>query len=744
MRFEVEIQGVVQGVGFRPFIYALANSMSLSGYVLNNSYGVKIEVEATKEELKNFIQEIYKKPPTLSRIDFLQSKKVESQENFNGFKIVQSQKEKTSFVFMPPDIGMCKECQKEFEDKTNKRYEYPFISCLDCGPRYSIINAFPYDRNNSSMVAFKMCPSCLEEYSNPSNRRYHAQTISCFECGPKLFLYNQKKEQLKQSELLQEASKLLKSGKIVALKGIGGYQLLCDAKNDDAVRLLRERKKRASKPFAVMYESLEAVQKDAKVSKQEADLLCSYQKQIVLLKKSDSFSLSIFIAPKIEQIGAFLAPSPLHQLLLKKVKTALLVTSANISTEPICTTFEEIMRLSNVWDYLLDNDREIVNACDDSVAFVEQGKRFMLRAARGYFLSHLQLPEPPSKNVLCLGANQKSTIAFSVQGKVVVSQYMGDLDSLASIEKFKSFIEKMKTFYGVEFEKIACDKHPAYESTKYAFELIKENPHIKLTQVQHHHAHILATMGVNNLYSKVLGVSFDGAGYGEDGSLWGGEFLICDTKSYKRVAHFKEFKLLGASKAIKEPRRVALSLLFDLYKKDVLGLKNAVTDAFEQEELKTLYQVWKNGLNSPLSSSVGRLFDGVASILGVIQVCSYEGESGLLLETLYDEKVQEAFSFYIEDGVIDFSEVFYQIIEEEDRGVAVSKFFNTLVAIIYEVHQQYDLRVALGGGVFQNRVLLRLIMQKIPDVLLPQEFVSNDSAIAYGQMVALSFFEPII
>ena len=726
MRFEIEIRGVVQGVGFRPFIYNLATSMQLDGYVSNSDFGVYIVVDGLQKNVDNFVKQIKAKKPQLSEIESIKLSSIKADEIFSDFTIRESKRSSELSLMIPSDIGMCQECQEELEDKSNRRYEYPFISCVNCGPRFSIIRNLPYDRDKTSMDKFPMCKKCAEEYTNPKNRRYHAQPIGCFECGPKL------------SFSVDKAVTLIKDGAIVAIKGVGGYHLVCDATNDESVKLLRERKKRPSKPFGVMIKSIETIKDIAHINEKEQELLTSNRKPIVLLKKKSSNSLSDEVAPDINQVGLFLAPTPLHYLILQKLKIPIVATSANISGEPICITKDEIMKLSHIWDYLLDNDRDIVNSCDDSVAFVENETAFMLRVARGYAPTYLKLPKPVNKKVLCLGANQKSTVAICIEDKVILSPYIGDLDGLSSIEHFKSHIDTLKRVYNFEPNVVVCDKHPNYESTKFAFELKKQNPDLELIQVQHHYAHVLATMGVNDINSKVLGVSFDGTGYGEDSNLWGGEFLVCDTKSYERVGHFKEFRLLGGEKAIKEPRRVALSFLFEIYGEEVIELKNSVTDSFTDLELKTFYIAWQKGLNSPLSSSAGRLFDCVSSIVNLIQICSYEGESGLLLESLYDETIYDSFDFSMDDGVIDFSKILMQIMKEENKIVAVSKFFNTIVEIIYEMSKKYDLPVVLSGGVFQNRVLLRLIMKKIPDVIVPKYFVSNDSAIAYGQAIAVA------
>lgn len=741
MQFCIEIKGVVQGVGFRPFIYNLATSMGLDGEVSNNGYGVLILLDATQEKVDEFIRNMRENRPPLSEIDSIKITRTKKTKLFESFSIEMSEVAKNLSSHIPPDIAMCEECERELLEKTNRRFEYPFITCVSCGPRFSIIKNLPYDRKNTSMDLFLMCKKCAEEYKNPQDRRYHAQPIGCHKCGPTLFLFDNSGNVIESENIIDEVVKIITDGKIVAIKGIGGYHLVCDATNDEAVRLLRERKQRPSKPFGVMVKDIYMSKNIALINEKEEELLCSNRRPIVLLKKRDDNSLSGFVAPNINQIGLFLAYTPLHHLILQRLERPIVATSANISDEPLCKSYDEIMRLGGIWDYCLEHNREIVNSCDDSVAFVENEKIFMLRGARGYAPHYLKLPHKTDKKILALGANQKSSVAVVIDDSVVLSPYIGDLGSLTSIEHYKSHIETLKRIYDFEPDVVVCDKHPNYESTKYAKELAAQNQEIELLQVQHHYAHVLATMGVNSITSKVLGVSFDGTGYGDDGNLWGGEFLVCDLEGYERVGHFRYFKLLGGEKAIKEPRRVALSFLFDIYGEEVFNLNNATINSFSTAEIKTLYTAWRNGLNSPLSSSCGRLFDAVASLLDVIQVCSYEGESGLLLESLYDENIVDSYRFSIEDNEIDFSQIFRQILDEKNSCVAVSKFFNTIVEIIYEMHKKYKLPLVLGGGVFQNRVLLRLIMQKIPDVILPEMFVSNDASIAYGQAItaALKF-----
>lgn len=738
MLYRVEIRGVVQGVGFRPFIYRLATSMGLFGYVTNNSNGVLILIDTTKEKCEEFARHIYSDCPPLGKIESIEISDSEKQESFKEFKIKESESSQELTSMIPSDIAMCSECQKELEDKNNRRYRYPFITCTNCGPRYSIIKTLPYDRENTSMQSFEMCKKCQKEYNDPKDRRYHAQPIGCFECGPKLSLLDKDGKRVETEDIIDEVVKLIKNGKIVAVKGIGGYHLLCDAQNDEALKLLRDRKKRPSKPFAVMVKDIDMLNSIATADAKEEGLISSNKRPIVLLKSKKSTYMSEYVAPGINHLGVFLSYTPLHHMILQELDSPLVATSANISAEPLCTNFDEIMRLSNIWDFCLDHDREIVNSCDDSVMFIENEKSFMLRAARGYSPIYLGLPKRSDKKILSLGANQKSTVAIALSDKAVVSPYIADLEGLASIEHFKSHVDTLERIYDFKPDVVVCDKHPGYESSKYGKELKAKDESIELIHVQHHHSHILSTMGLNGMTSKVLGVSFDGTGYGDDGNLWGGEFLVCDGSSYERVGHFKYFRLIGGEKAIKEPRRVALSLLFEIYGADALALHNPTTASFSKDELNLLYQAWEKGLNSPLSSSCGRLFDAVASILDVLHLSSYEGESGLLLESMYDDSVKGFYEFNIDKKEIDFTLIFKELISEDNKRIAVSRFFNTIVEIICGMSKKYELPVVLGGGVFQNRVLLRLIMKKIPDVIVSQEFVSNDSAISYGQLVAVN------
>ncbi len=721
--FKLTIKGTVQGVGFRPFIYTLAEKYNLKGTISNNSNGVEIFINLIN--IKEFISAIKKNLPPLAKINSIEIENINYIE-FKDFKIIESSNQGDIAVNIPPDISICKECEKELFDPTNRRYLHPFITCTNCGVRYSIIYDLPYDRVNTSMKKFKMCKACEAEYNNPLNRRYHAQPIGCWDCGAELLIENSLGVNFMATT--KKIVNLIKDGNILAIKGVGGYHLVCDATNKKAIQKLRDRKKRPAKPFAIMVKDIEMAKELAYINQKEKELLISKEKPIVLLKAK---KIDKDIAPNILKIGIFLPYTPLHLLILKELNSPLVATSANITDEPIATTTEDIKKLSNIYDYLVDNNRDIVNGCDDSVIMVVKEQTIFIRRARGYTPISIELPYKLDKKVLAVGANQKNTIAIGFDNKVILSPHIGDLDGIKLIEYFKDNIENLKRIYCFKPEIVVYDKHPNYESTKYAKSL-----DIEKREVQHHYAHILGVMAEKGLTQKVLGVAFDGTGYGEDKKLWGGEFLICNYKRYKRVAHIKYFKLLGGAKAIKEPKRVALSLLFDIYGDKVFILNNPTIKAFTPNELKTQYLMWKKGLNSPLTSSMGRLFDAIASLTDICQVMSFEGESGMQMEEFYNQDIKGSYSFIFKNGVINILPIIENIVQEKNKVVAISKFFNTLVEIIFTIYKKHNLPLVLSGGVFQNRVLLELILNKIPTATINNQIPPNDGGISLGQVVS--------
>ena len=716
--YHIHIKGCVQGVGFRPFVYQLAQKYKLYGEVSNSSDGVHIILNAKKEDLHSFLSDLKQLSPPLSKVESISSKLINPRD-FDSFKIVESKDTVLKTAIIPPDVSICEDCHKELFEPDNRRFLYPFITCTNCGVRYTIVKSLPYDRKNSSMSKFKMCKTCKKEYEDPNDRRYHAQPIGCFDCGPKLNLP------------LDKAVKALKDGKIVALKGVGGYHLLCDATNDDAIKRLRDKKSRPFKPFAVMVASIDEAKELAHISKQEQKQLTSKRRAVVILKAKKS-KLSSLVAPNITKIGIFLAYTPLHLLLLKALKLPLVATSANISKEPIAKNKDEVSKLNGIYDLLIDHNREIVNGCDDSVVTVVKNKQIIYRRARGYVPNSIKLPFKLKRKVLALGANQKSVIGIGFEDQVILSPHIGDLESLASIEYFKEHLDSLQNFYQFKADLVVCDKHPEYESSKFA----KEN-FSNLHTVQHHYAHILSTMAQNGVKNKVLGIAFDGTGLGDDGVLWGGEFLLCDYEDYTRVAHLREFKLIGADIAIKEPRRVALALMYELFGKDAHAKAVVKEMGFSSFELDALYLAWEKEINTIKTTSMGRLFDGVASLLQINHISSYEGDSGMMLEELYDSTIAEHYPLLIEDKIINFMPMIEEILKEKSKTTAVSKFFNTIVYMIEEIANRYKgYQLAIGGGVFQNRVLLELVLEKFPDILIPELAPPNDGGIALGQIAS--------
>jgi len=534
------------------------------------------------------------------------------------------------------------------------------------------------------------------------------------------------------------ASKYINDGKILAIKSMGGFHIVCDASNDETIFRLRELKKRATKPFAVMFKDIDSLRNFAIYSSLEQDILTSQQRPIVLLEKKENQNLSNLVAPNIKKIGCFLPNSALHYLLFENLSNPIIATSANLKGEPIITTKENIfLKLDNLVDFVLDYNREILNSCDDSILQVVNEKIIKLRNSRGYAPSSLKVDGKFSKKILSLGANQKSTFSIAFDNKIITSPYLGDLDSIASIENYKKTVENFLNFYDFVPEIIVCDKHPNYETTKIALEFVKENKNLNLIQVQHHYAHILAVLAEKSLKKDVLAFCFDGTGYGDDGNIWGGEVFIANQKEYKRAYHLKYFKLLGGELAIKEPKRVALSLLFDNFcLEEIYSLPLEFLKIFEKNEIKNLHTIWQKSLNSPLSSSFGRVFDAVCSLANTLHIQEYEGQTGLYLENLYDENIKDAFSFDLIDNIIDISPMIKELVFEKDKKIIASKFINTLANIIFDISNLYkDLAIVLSGGVFQNRTLLKIIFEKLKDkeIYIGENYSVNDENISLGQ-----------
>ena len=730
----------MQGVGFRPFVYTLAKRYTLNGFVLNGGEGVRIEIEGVEKSIDAFLLALENETPPLARIDSVETFHVNC-KNEKEF-IIKASNSSHIETMLSSDIATCKACLDEMQDPKNRRYNYPFINCTDCGPRYSIIQELPYDRKNSSMQKFAMCDECRQEYENPLSRRFHAQPISCYKCGPTLYMLDKSGKKVQTDEKAIEAIvSLIKSGKTVAIKGLGGFHLVCDATNEVAVQNLRVNKKRPSKPLAVMFKNPEEIQKVALLSQEEEELITSKERPIVIVSKKEETNLAESIAPNIDRLGVFLPYTPLHVRLFDMLDVPLVATSANLSDEPIMIQERDILqKLSSVVSGILTHDREILNAADDSVIIPTNDSSLMIRMARGFAPLSKTLQAKSSKKILALGANQKNTLALCFDEHLIVSPHIGDLNSLEAFEYFTRTLENFKKFYDFEPDIIVCDKHPNYETTKWAKSYTLEHD-IELLEVQHHYAHALACMAEYDLDEEMLAFSFDGTGYGDDKTLWGGEVLIADTTSYKRIHSFAPLRLLGGDKAIKEPRRVGLSLLFDIYSlEEILELDNPCVKSFTTKEIQTLYTMHQKGLNSPISSSVGRLFDGVLSLGGIAQSVDYEGESGLLVETQAQKSSsEEVYSYGITNNTIDYSQMIREITVETNSSQIAQKFINTLAKIVLEICSEHEhLTPIFSGGVFQNKTLVDKITtalkQQNKKYYIQKNTPINDGSISLGQL----------
>ena len=720
------IEGIVQGVGFRPTVYKIAKALDLKGFVLNTGEGVIIEIEG--ENRDKFIDELKKNLPPLAKIDKITFEKLPLQ-NYLDFEIIHS-KNTSKTTFISPDKSVCEDCIKEMFDENNRRYLYPFINCTNCGPRYTIIENIPYDRKNTSMKKFKMCEKCKKEYTNPLDRRYHAQPISCYECGPKLSLKLKVKsekgkewriengEWRKIKRVFKKVAKFLKEGKIGAIKGLGGFHLVCDATNEKAVRKLRERKNRPFKPFAMMFKDIQEIKKYCEINEFEEKLITSIERPIVVVKKRIDLK---GIADNIDRYGVFLPYTPIHYLLFEEIDFPIVATSANISNEPIIRSFEELKeKLGNVVDFVLDYDRKIVNACDDSVMTCVGDKILTYRLSRGYAPKSFSINKKIKPKILALGANQKSTVSLAFSDKVILSPHIGDLVSVDSIEYFERTINTFKKFYSFTPDILIGDLHPYYESTKWA-----KNQNIPFYQIQHHFAHILSTMFEFNLKGEFLAFSFDGTGYGEDKQIWGGEVFVANKNSFKRLYHFKYFPLVGGEKGIKNPSLTAVNLLKNID-------ENLAKNYKEYNLIKNL-----NDKNFLKTSSTGRIFDIVAYLGGFIERNEYEGYSGMRIESFYSEKLKvKSEKFWkIENGDIDISELIKFVAKNKGNLELISSvFLNTLADIIVSISKEINLPVILSGGVFQNKTLMKIILSKNKNIFFNQTTPINDGGISLGQI----------
>ena len=757
----IQIKGIVQGVGFRPTVWKLATSLGLTGFVRNDANGVTIEIEG--ENVERFINELKTNPPPLSKITKITINVSEfSMSPFNGFQILESNSGSQKRVQISPDISICEDCRRELFDESDRRHRYPFINCVNCGPRYSIINDLPYDRPKTSMAGFDLCSECAREYSDPSDRRYHAQPIACPACGPKLWFHNVEEASSLWPSLWAEA---IKSGKIIAVKGIGGFHLACDALNADAVTELRCRKARENKPFAIMVPDLDWVKRTCKLSAAEELLLTSRERPIVLLKVKKRFQGLEKIVPNLGTLGVMLPYTPMHHLMFDAVKRPLVMTSANYSSEPMIHTNEDALKkLSGLADEFLLHDRDIVNRCDDSVCAVYGGQTIILRPGRG--MAPVSFPVsghgrrdacdtvPQASRllpgcVLGIGADMKNTFAVAHDGWITLSPYIGDLENPETQEILKTSIQRHLDCYDLKPEMVVHDLHPDYFSTQLAREFSK----VRKT-VQHHHAHCIAAAVEHGIEGRAIGVAFDGTGYGSDETIWGGEILEFDSQTFERKFHLKPFALPGGEKAVREPMRILVSVLSNV---DECFQPRSVQRNASQEQTRLealvyersgkILQQLKSGINCPMTSSMGRLFDAASVLLGACEVPTFDGEGPMRLEAMADLNEKGTFSFKIEQGQIDWRPMFREMVNIQQPttnnqypitpAVLAARFHNTIAAIVFACIKKLpnNLPVLLSGGVFQNRFLVEGI-KKHPAFNESRMFFSsypNDSAIALGQ-----------
>ncbi len=819
-RLRVEIHGAVQGVGFRPFVYRLATDLALTGWVINDTQGVFIEVEGPDAALQRFLERLPAEVPPRAIVQSIESAWLEP-VGFERFEIRHSDNTGAKTVLVLPDIATCPDCLAEVFDPADRRHRYPFTNCTNCGPRFTIIEALPYDRPNTTMRRFTLCPTCRAEYENPLDRRFHAQPNACPVCGPRLTLYEGRRQKAEGrtdgqaavasgDAALKAAADALRAGRIVAVKGLGGFHLMADAGNDAAIRRLRESKPRRAKPFAIMARDLAQARQLCVIPPAAEALLTSAEAPIVLLEKGaghgsqgagswkleagDAEASSVVgrrssvvsdeVAPDNPYLGVMLPYTPLHHLLLRETGFPVVATSGNLSDEPICTDEVEAMRrLGHIADVFLVHDRPIARHVDDSVAWIVRGVPRLLRRARGYAPLPVTLKDA-APTILAVGAHLKNTVALSVGRHVFISQHIGDLETPEAMAAFERVIADFLQLYEAQPVAIAHDIHPEYLSTKWAREYFgfrisdfgltnDDSPQIRnpqstirnLVAVQHHHAHLAACLAENAVDGPALGVTWDGTGYGTDGTIWGGEFLLGDASGFERVAHLRPFRLPGGDAAMKEPRRVALALLWELFGDAALEMDDlAPIRALRPTERKLLAQMLAKGINAPITTSAGRLFDGIAALIGLHQQVSFEGQAAMALEFAANAREAGAYPVTLttDDGrqtvdgpqivevvgrrssvVVDWRPLLEAVLTDLRRGVATgimaARFHNALVEAIVAVAQAAGKRrVALTGGCFQNRLLTERAAERLEragfEVLLHRLVPPNDGGISLGQV----------
>ena len=761
IRLKVAAGGVVQGVGFRPFIYRLAHREHLAGFILNSPQGVSIEVEGSLEAAQRFLASLVHEAPVQARID-------EVRVNFltptgdGGFVIKKSRQEDARSTLIPPDLATCADCLGELASPGDRRYHYPFINCTNCGPRYTIIRDIPYDRDKTSMRAFELCRDCRTEYQDPLNRRFHAEPNACWVCGPRITLRGPSGEPIECEDPIAAARQYLSEGRIVAVKGLGGFHLAVDAANDAAVQLLRSRKQREEKPLAIMVRDLNAARVVAEPGPEEERLLTSAARPIVLLRKRSGSPVADSVAPGNKHLGVMLPYTPVHHLLLDGSLVALVMTSGNLSEEPIALDMPDAVdRLGRIADVYLDHNRDIVSRCDDSVVRVVGGNMVFLRRSRGWAPLPLEIDtSPPS--ILACGAHLKNTIALTRRNQVFVSQHIGDLENLAAYEFFKASVDHIERIADVTPSVVAHDLHPDYLSTRYALGLGVE----RKIGVQHHHAHIASCLGEAGMDGPVIGLALDGTGYGPDGTIWGGELLIATRATFTRAGHLEQVSIPGGDAAIRQVWRMALAHLYGSYGDAVASLPLEAILGADRKQVEIVLAMLKQGVNSPVTSSCGRLFDAVSCLCGIRREAKYEGQAALELEMALADDVDCAYPVVLDRQgdriVIGVRGLIRKIADEiapevkregaarwvsasPAKGEISAKFHNWLVLSLAEaasvLRERHGIAtVALSGGCFQNAALLGSLERVLDGagfrVITNHLVPANDGGVSFGQVVA--------
>jgi len=743
--YKIVITGRVQGVGFRPFVFTLANNFKLNGTVSNNENGVIIFISGKKDNIDSFYCELIKNPPPVSKIKDSKIQEIQF-EDFKDFKIIPSSKKGKLNLILTPDFALCNECKNEISNKKNRRYNYPFTTCVNCGPRWAITNTFPFERDHTSMIKFEMCPVCEKEYKSLDNRRFHSQTNSCPSCGITISLNNANGLPLEISsqEVFKKLVLLIKKGNIIAIKNTGGYLLCCDATNKEVIKKLRKKKKRPKKPFAILYPSIEFLERDLNVTNQQKELLLSTERPIVILSKPN-FKTDLAFAeliPGLNQLGVMLPYSGILQLLANELDRPIVATSGNLHGSPIISNnqiAEEV--LHQIADYFLHHNLEISNPQDDSVVkfSFKQNHKVMFRRSRGYAPNYFNTRIKTDKKIMAMGGHLKSTIGFLPNDNLYISQYLGNLDHFDVYERFVHNANYFIELFEQKPDVILIDEHPAYQSSLFGEE-ITVKWEADLIKIQHHKAHFASVLGEHNLFESsetILGVVWDGTGFGEDEQIWGGEFFRMQSNKMKRIAHFAYFDWLAGDKMAKEPRLSFLSLAD-------ADMNNNFSEKFSSNELSIYQSIKKN--NRLKTSSVGRLFDAVASLLNVCNFNTYEGEAAILLEnriSKYDLKACKSYYTILENNKIETSILFKNLFLDYKKGEETDKiilnFLFTLASIILQVAENENKKkIALSGGVFQNTVLidmLKELSQNKYELFFNRNLAPNDENISFGQIM---------